>query len=143
MAKGFKFTDNSAQAKQKLHEASVAGITAALLTIERNVKHYSRYDSGATRDSYSHAVEEDANGSVVGAVGSDMMNGIYEEFGTGEFAEKGNGRKGGWVYFDPVLGEFRHTYGKKPNKPLRRGFQVSKKDISKMIGNSFKIEFGG
>jgi hypothetical protein len=28
------------------------------------------------------------------------MNAVYEEFGTGEYAFNGNGRKGGWFYVD-------------------------------------------
>lgn len=137
-----EFIDNTPAAKKKIEVAGRAGMLAAVLTIERYVKGYSRKRTGATRDSYSHAVEMKGN-EIIGAVGSDMMNGIYEEYGTGEFAEKGDGRKGGWVYFDPVEGKFIQTYGKKPNKPLRRGARVARKEVQDILGKHYTMEFGG
>lgn len=136
------FENNFPEAKAKIESAGRAGMLGSLLTIERYAKNYSRAKSGATRDSYSHSIEEGGM-QLVGAVGSDMMNAIYEEFGTGEFAEKGDGRQGGWVYHDPVENQFYFTYGKKPNKPLRRAAQVSRSEVIKLIGEQFTLEFGG
>jgi len=49
---------------------------------------------------------------------------------TGEFALKGNGRKGGWIYKDPLTGRFVRTRGKTPNRALYRAFRRRRAAIS-------------
>lgn len=136
----FVYENNFSEARSKIESAGNAGILAALLTIERYAKNYSRKASGATRDSYSHETQQEGT-QLIGAVGSDMMNAVYEEYGTGEFAENGDGRKGGWVYYNAKDDEFYFTYGKKPNKPLRRAAQVSRSEVQKLIMGEFEMEF--
>ena len=70
-------------------------------------------------------------------VGSSDENAIWEEFGTGEYALQGNGRKGGWVYKD-ANGEFHHTYGKTPSRAFWNAFTALKDKIINRIKNSFK-----
>lgn len=135
------FESNLTEAKSKMGNAQRAGVIASLETLERHVKYYSRAKSGGTRDSYTHELQGDEGGELIGAVGSDMMNAIYEEYGTGEFAENGDGRKGGWVYYDEKEDEFYFTYGKAPNKPLRRAAQVSMEEIKNILGNHYSVEF--
>lgn len=145
MAKAdMQYESNLGEAKGKLSNAQRAGLLAALLVVERYAKHYSRVSrkgGGGTRDSYTHELNSGDGGELIGAVGSDMMNAIFEEYGTGEFAEKGNGRKGGWAYYDPVMGEFYFTYGKTPNKPLRRAASVSRQEVQDIIGQHYSMEF--
>lgn len=145
MAKAnMEFTSNLSEAKSRLNNAQRASLIAALLIIERYTKNYSRTSGqggGGTRDSYTHEVGNGDGGELVGAIGSDMMNAIYEEYGTGEFAEKGDGRKGGWVYYDEKDQEFYFTYGKTPNKPLRRAAQVSRQEVVSIIGDHYSSAF--
>ena len=54
-----------------------------------------RADTRQTTNSYQYRIEENSAEQKV-YIGSDLMNAVYEEFGTGEFALKGNGKKGGW-----------------------------------------------
>lgn len=61
-------------------------------------------------------------------VASDAMNAVYEEFGTGEYALEGNGRKGGWWYMDEK-GKYHFTKGKKPHRPLYRAYTMLKEKI--------------
>lgn len=143
MAKAdFTFESNVPEAKSRLQTAQRAGLLAACLTVEKYVKEYSRHKTGSTRDSYGHELVEDGE-ALLGAIGSDEMNAIYEEYGTGEFAENGDGRKGGWVYYDPAGQQFIFTYGKEPNKPMRRGFNVARSEVQQMIGEAYSVEFGG
>lgn len=138
------YVSNVSEAKSRLEGAQKAGLLAALLTVERYAKQYSRVGSkggGSTRDSYSHEIQGGGEAQMVGAIGSDMMNAVYEEYGTGEFAEAGNGRKGGWVYYDPLNGEFYFTYGKKPNKPLRRAGAVSRNEVQSIIAQHYRAAF--
>lgn len=54
-----------------------------------------RADTRQTTNSYQYRIEENSTEQKV-YIGSDLMNAVYEEFGTGEYALKGNGKKGGW-----------------------------------------------
>lgn len=96
----------------------------------------SRVDTGQTKDSYKYVIDKDEKQAIVG---SNLENTIWEEFGTGEYALEGNGRKGGWTYKNPKYGihgdtrEFIHTYGKTPNRPLFRAFNDAENVIINRI----------
>ncbi len=61
-------------------------------------------------------------------VASDAMNAVYEEFGTGEYALGGDGRKGGWWYRDE-RGKYHFTKGKRPQRPLYHAYIMLKERI--------------
>lgn len=63
---------------------------------------------------------------------------IYVEFGTGEFAENGMGRKGGWVYTDHVSGETRFTWGQEPQPYMRPGFRSQKNNVKLLLEKYLK-----
>ena len=67
----------------------------------------------------------------------------WEEFGTGEYALHGDGRKGGWVYKSKKDGKFYHTYGKTPRQPLTKAFQSVAPKIKKQLVNVIKQNLGG
>lgn len=139
--KGFEFTDNSDQVKRQFTDISEQGMLAAALIIEGRAKSLAAVQTGEMRDKIDHKVK--VNGSqIIGTVGSPTMHAIYVEFGTGEFAENGAGRKGGWVYKDPS-GQWYFTRGQKPKPFLRPAFRRSKKDIEKIIAMKLKSSFRG
>lgn len=106
------------------------GVRKGLETLRGSTYDLSRVDTSRTRDSYYHTQEE--SGLVfTGEIGSPDMNAIYEEFGTGEYAENKDGRKGGWVY--PKDGQFYFTYGKTPNKPMRRAYSKEEANVIQML----------
>lgn len=78
-------------------------------------------DTGNYLNSFNHKVISDDT-KVIGIVFNTAEYVPYIEFGTGEFAESGDGRKGGWVYLDPKTGEFRFTKGMKPRPIMRSSF---------------------
>ena len=82
-------------------------------------------------------VDEGKDESTV-AVGSDLENAIWEEFGTGEYALHGGGRKGGWVYKSKKDGKYHHTHRKTPNQPLTKAFQVMNPKILPQLKNILK-----
>jgi hypothetical protein len=88
------------QAVQFLYEAG-----GELLTqVTRNVP----VDSGDLKGSFKLIVDED---ELVAYVGSPQENAIWTEFGTGEYAVNGDGRKGAWyVPVDKVVGKSKPTY---------------------------------
>lgn len=63
--------------------------------LESQAKRNTRVDSGDTKNSWTHKVDE---GAMEAVAGSPNINAVYEEYGTGEYAANGDGRKGYWVY---------------------------------------------
>ena len=78
-------------------------------------------DTGNYLNGFLHKVIT-TDDKVIGIVANTAEYAPYIEFGTGEFAEDGKGRKGGWVYMDPKTGEFRFTKGMKPRPIMRSSF---------------------
>ncbi len=93
--------------------------------------------TGHLRDSIAKQTIGTGDKTVV-QIGSPLDYAVYQEFGTGEFAENGAGRKGGWVYRAPN-GKFYHTDGSKPKKFLRKAFRDNKQTVI----DHLKQELGG
>lgn len=117
-----KFEDNSMQVKAALDDACIAYLHEAGATLQRQVANNTRVATGDTAGAWDFVVDESKGECVVG---NPMQNAIWEEFGTGEYALKGNGRKGGWVYKDDE-GKFHHTFGKTPTRALHNAFVTKK-----------------
>lgn len=130
------FTDNTMKVKAALSEAVVAFLHGVGGEIVSQTGRNSRAKTGETRGSYRYVVDEGEHESTV-EVGSDMENAIWEEFGTGEYALHGDGRKGGWSYQD-AEGQWHFTRGKKPNQPLTRAFQNTAPKIERQLAHIVK-----
>lgn len=102
--------------------------------LESQTKRNSRVDTGKTKNSFRHHVDDEKH---VATIGSSDENAIWEELGTGEYALQGNGRKGGWSYKD-AKGDWHHTYGKKPSRAFFKAFTSLKNKIITKIQNSLK-----
>ncbi|HAJ96423.1 MAG TPA: hypothetical protein DCO72_01630 [Ruminococcus sp.] len=89
--------DNSPAVKAALKKSVSNFLTEAGGEIVSQIVDNSRNraDTRQTTNSYRYQIEEESTEQTV-YIGSDLMNAVYEEFGTGEFALKGNGKKGGW-----------------------------------------------
>ena len=130
---GVKFTNNSIKVKTALKEAGVVWLHEACGEIEAQTKRNSKVLTGKTKGSYQYRVYED---SLEGVVGSDSQNAIWEEFGTGEYAINGDGRKGGWFYKDE-RGNGHFTHGKKAKRPMFRAYTALKAQLQKMAQEKF------
>ena len=102
--------------------------------LESQAKRNTRVDTGKTKGSWQHHVDDETH---VATIGSNYENAIWEEFGTGEYALKGNGRKGGWAYED-AKGDWHYTTGKKPSRAFFKAFTSLKNKIITAIQNSLK-----
>ncbi|MCX4341326.1 MAG: HK97 gp10 family phage protein [Lachnospiraceae bacterium] len=109
-----------------LHEAG-----GELLAAVRNNQ---RVRTGKTRQSWRYEVDESRLECVVA---SDSQNAIWEEFGTGEYALNGNGRKGGWWYVDEQ-GKRHFTRGKRPIRPLYKAYMSLKNVITAAAQERFR-----
>lgn len=125
---GVTFIDNHIIIEEKIKSAGVAWLHEACGEIEAQTKRNSKVVTGKTKGSYQYKVDES---KMEGVVGSDYQNAIWEEFGTGEYAIKGDGRKGGWFYKD-ASGQGHFTRGKKPKRPFFKAYTSLK---SKLIAS--------
>lgn len=142
MGNNFKFEDYSKEVKKRLNGVSEEAMEAALLMIEAQAKALSPVgNSGELRDKIDHRVT-DKGGNVIGQVGSPLFYAPYVEYGTGEYAENGAGRKGGWNYQDSS-GEWFFTWGNEPQPFLRPAFRRNRKQIEQIIGGKYRAKFNG
>lgn len=125
--------DFSIQVKTAIGKKTELFLEAAASEVESAARRNSgkHVRSGQLKGSWAHIVHGDE-----ALIGSPLENAIWEEFGTGEYAAGGNGRKGGWVYRD-VEGNWHFTRGKKPRKNLQRAFSKSKRAIIRQAKQLF------
>lgn len=130
-----KFTDNSVKVIDKINREVINALEEAGGSLEGQVKRNTKVKTGKTKASWNHKVN-DAKREVY--VGSNYENAIWEEFGTGIYAENGNGRKDvPWVY-QSEDGKWHRTKGKKPRKALRNAFSTMKNRIETFFEKRFK-----
>lgn len=129
---GIEFTDNSAQVKAVLSDGVKAFLYESGGELQSQTMRNSRVDTGQTRGSYQYKVSEGASESAV-HVGSNFQNALWEEYGTGEYALHGDGRKGGWFYKD-ARGQGHFTKGKRPNRPLYNAFNSLREKLKRRLG---------
>lgn len=133
-----KFDDNRVKVKEVLSSVAFKALEEAAGELEAQTKRNSRVDTGQTKNSFRHAV---TGGSLLheytAIVGSDYENAIWEEFGTGEWALEGNGRKGSWKYRD-AKGNWHTTSGKTPNRAMYRAFTELKDKLIRHIQEEIK-----
>lgn len=128
------FEDNSLAVKKALGEAGLAWLYEAAGEVAAQTQRNTAVDTGKTKGSWRVEVDEK---NMIAVVGSNSENAIWEEYGTGEYAAKGNGRKGGWVYKAPD-GTFHHTYGKRPRRAFQRAYTKLKPKILRRANEIFK-----
>lgn len=147
---GVEFIDFTAEAIEGMEGALIAGLYEAAGEMEartvRNSRQSHSYGDIRATALWDHMVDE---GEMKAYVGSQHEAGYWEEFGTGEHALNGDGRKGWWVYIEgqesgkggksystreeaeeaaaflrKVKGlDAYATNGIDPNRPLHRAFQ--------------------
>lgn len=134
------FEDYSMKVKTAIANRIDAVLEECAGELESQVKRNqdtNRY-TGQTTNSWRHRVI----GSVLAEhyeaiIGSSEENAIWEEYGTGEYALNGNGRKGGWSYEDET-GVWHRTNGKAPRRHFWKAYNSLKSKIISRIQNSLK-----
>lgn len=98
----FEFKDNSIKVIGAINEATKAWLMETANEVashaQRNCKMIQEGSEigKQLKGSYKADLSEMEDGKAY--AGTDMEAGYWEEFGTGSHAEKGNGRRGWWVY---------------------------------------------
>ena len=161
MSDNVVFEDYSVEVKNALKEKAISFLYEVGGEIRSLAQRNSRRKTSQTAGSYQYKVDE--SGLAV-HIGSDYWNAIYEEFGTGEHAINGDGRKGYWVYVDNggkpeapkggknytkeeairVCAYLRkqglkayYTNGKTANRPLFKAFESTKPRIENIAKTYF------
>ena len=116
------FHDFSEEVKAKIRRLGVAWLEEASGEVEAQTKQNTKVDTGQTKGSWEHRVDEQ---KLEAQVGSRNKNAIWEEFGTGQYALHGDGRKTPWVYKDDK-GNWHRTEGKQPHRALNNAFTTLK-----------------
>lgn len=86
------------------------------------------------RNSWTYTVDE-SNGEAT--IGSPLENAIWEEFGTGQYALNGDGRKTPWVYKDDK-GNWHRTTGKQPRRALNNAYITLKSSLQARLEQVLK-----
>ena len=133
MAK-IEFKDNTIQVKEAIDNQINAILEECAGELESQTKRNSRVKTSKTKNSFRHVVDDSKH---IATIGSSEENAIWEELGTGEYALKGNGRKGGWKYVDEE-GHGHFTHGKKPSRAMWNAYTALKSKIINRIQNSLK-----
>ena len=129
-----KFEDFTIKVLAAMDDKIVAKLEECAGEIESQTKRNSRVDTGKTKNSFQHKV---VDSELTAYIGSNDENAIWEEFGTGERALKGDGRKGGWFYED-AEGNGHFTHGKKPSRAFYNAYTSLKNKIINYLQNSLK-----
>jgi HK97 gp10 family phage protein len=111
----------------------------ACALVEGEAKKKAPKGNGELRRSIESRVEEDG-GDLVGVVSTPLEYAPYVEFGTGLFAEEGNGRQDvPWCYKDEK-GEWHSTRGQKPQPYLRPALHENKDNILRILKGGLKSD---
>lgn len=129
-----RFEDYSKQVIDAIDRGILNALEEVSGELEGRVKDNTREDTGKTKASWSHRVDEH---KFEAYVGSNYQNAIWEEFGTGIEALNDNGRKDvPWVY-QSEDGKWHRTKGKKPSRALK----LASDNIDSLIKEYFKERF--
>ena len=130
------FKDYSKIVINKFNNNAVNWLEEASGELESQTKRNTKVDTGKTKGSWEHRVNES---KMEAEVGSRYKNALWEEFGTGIYALNGDGRKDvPWVYKNPKDNKFYATVGKKPRRALFNAYTSLKNKLIRSAQERFK-----
>ncbi|MFA9375591.1 MAG: hypothetical protein ACERKZ_02440 [Lachnotalea sp.] len=129
-----QFVNNSIKVKTEMKKAGIAWLYESCGELEAQTKRNSKVVTGKTKGSYQYKIDES---SLEGHIGSTYENAIWEEYGTGEYALNGDGRKGGWFYKD-ASGQGHFTLGKKAKRPFFKAYTSLKSRLKSVAQDYFR-----
>lgn len=108
-------------------------INQGVLLVESSAKQNASNckDTGALQNSIISNVET-TNEAVIGYVFTNLEYAPYVEYGTGLFAESGNGRQTPWKYQDDD-GNWHTTKGQHPQPFMRPALSENKQNILRVV----------
>lgn len=107
--------DHSGEIGKELRAALLRALERCGSQAEGYAKDLAPYDTSRLKKSITHQIDGD-DMSVI--IGTDVEYGVYQELGTGIYAEGGGGRPTPWVYQDEK-GNWHYTRGNKAHPFLK------------------------
>lgn len=129
-----KFEDNRIQIKGLLKNICVSWLYEVAGEVQSAVMRNTKVDTGKTKGSWEYKVD---SGRMEAYVGSNYENAVWEEYGTGQYALEGNGRKTPWMYED-TEGNWHKTTGKRPRRALYKAFKSISPKAKKYLEQKLK-----
>lgn len=127
--------DNSEAVQEALENAALRTLTRWGKTARDTAMGISRRNTGALANSIAFSVDPDERTVTVG---TNSEYAIYNEMGTGKYAEGGGGRPTPWVYRG-ADGQYYRTEGMRPKPFIRPAFEENTTKFEEIA----KEEFGG
>ena len=121
---------------KELDSLLAVAMNEAGIKVEADAALLARHDTGLLRKSITHRVIS-RRGYPVAQIGTNNEYAIYVEFGTGIYAEGGDGRKTGWMWYDEK-GEGHWTRGMKPKSFLREALKRNKINVQEIVTRRLK-----
>lgn len=134
----FNFKDNRVEVKGAMSNAISTALLEAAAELVSQTAQNTPVKTGQLKGSWKADVREVDNGTSVATIGSDVEHAIWVEFGTGDYALNGDGRKGGWAYEDEKTGESIWTRGMKPRRPFWNAYTTLKPKLIKHMQDVFR-----
>ena len=151
------FEDNTLKVIDNTENAIEAALLECAAEIVSATARNTRVDHGQLKNSWASKVGKTSEGYEA-VMGSPLEDAIWEEFGTGEHALEGNGRKGAWyvpvenyhgkkkpsfngkvvVVYGKGGKAYYKTNGKQPSRAFWNAYSALKSKIINHIKNSFK-----
>lgn len=123
-------SDEVLRALESQVEAALEAVGNQGVTYVKNViTEESRVDTGAMRNSINHQVVMSENAVYIG---TNSPYAVYNEYGTGIYAEGGKGRKTPWRYVDDK-GVGHWTRGMKPIHMIKNGIGNNLEELKQII----------
>lgn len=138
MANNIVFKDYAPEIAQRLTQAAETWLEEAAGEVETQTIRNTRVDTGRTKGSFRHVVD---NGALEATVGSDYENAVWEEYGTGVYAENGGRTNAPWTYKD-AKGEWHRTSGKRGTRAFRKAYASTKPKLVKAAQTAFRNTIG-
>lgn len=129
----FKGLDKIIAKLDKMQDTStiVYAMQDACDLVEGAAKDKAPKDTGALKRSITNRIEVMGN-EVSGIVFTPLEYAPYIEYGTGIYAENGNGRQTPWVYRDDK-GKYHYTHGQHPQPFMRPALKENAQNIKKKL----------
>lgn len=130
----FQNLDGVLKSLESLQDAEklTAAMGRACALVERAAKENAPKGTGELRRSITSEVNSNS-GEIQGVVFTPLEYAPYVEFGTGLFAEGGNGRKDvPWSYQDDK-GEWHSTRGMRPHPYMRPALEENREEVLRLL----------
>lgn len=131
MAKSsLRYKWNGGEVTKDVERAIEIALHTGIQIIEANAKTLALLDTGNLRGSIRNLVDASRKSAWVF---TDVKYAIYVEFGTGVYAENGQGRKTAWM-FRGRDGKMYWTHGMKPNSFMRLSMDNNEERVQRLMG---------